>query len=189
MDELKRCCTCKRQLPRSEFNIRRAAFDGLQSRCRTCSRAWYEAHRDGHIVASVRRNAALRAELEAKLAAYFAQHPCVDCGEQDIRCLEFDHRDRSTKSANIAGLLRLVVPWDVIWQEIQKCDVRCANCHRRRTAAQVNSWRHQLVMAQSDRPGSAPSLACGRSWPSSQVSKICIVSKKPKMTSGVISTR
>jgi hypothetical protein len=138
---------------------------------------------------SVRRNAALRAELEAKLAAYFAQHPCVDCGEQDIRCLEFDHRDRSTKSANIAGLLRLVVPWDVIWQEIQKCDVRCANCHRRRTAAQVNSWRHQLVMAQSDRPGSAPSLACGRSWPSSQVSKICIVSKKPKMTSGVISTR
>jgi hypothetical protein len=96
---------------------------------------------------TVRRNAALRAELEAKLAAYFAEHPCVDCGERDIRCLEFDHRDRSTKTANIAGLLRLVVSWEVISAEIEKCDVRCANCHRRRTAAQVNSWRHQLVMA------------------------------------------
>lgn len=153
MDGLKRCCTCKRELPRSEFNIRRAAFDGLQSRCRSCSRAWYEAHRDGHIVVSARRNAALRAELEAKLAAYFAEHPCVDCGERDIRCLEFDHRDRSTKTANIAGLLRLVVSWEVICQEIAKCDVRCANCHRRRTAAQVNSWRHQLVMASEGGPG------------------------------------
>ena len=153
MDELKRCCTCKRELPRSEFNVRRAAFDGLQSRCRSCSRAWYEAHRDGHIVVVFGRNAALRADLQAKLAAYFAEHPCVDCGERDIRCLEFDHRDRSTKTANISGLLRAVVSWDVICQEIEKCDVRCANCHRRRTAAQVNSWRHQLAMASERAAG------------------------------------
>jgi hypothetical protein len=153
MDGLKRCCTCKRELLRSEFNLRRAAFDGLQSRCRSCSRAWYEAHRDGHIVVVVRRNAAFRADLKAKLAAYFAEHPCVDCGERDIRCLEFDHRDRSTKTANIAGLLRAVVSWDVIRQEIEKCDVRCANCHRRKTAAEVNSWRHQLVMTREGGPG------------------------------------
>ena len=102
---------------------------------------------------AARRNAELRAELEAKLAAYFAEHPCVDCGERDIRCLEFDHRDRATKSANIAGLLRLVVSWDIICLEIEKCDVRCANCHRRRTAAQVNSWRHQLVMSLEGGPG------------------------------------
>ena len=133
----------------STFDERRST---VQSRCRSCSRAWYEARRDGHIVVSARRNAALRAELEAKLAAYFAEHPCVDCGERDIRCLEFDHRDRSTKTANIAGLLRLVVSWKVICQEIAKCDVRCANCHRRRTAAQVNSWRHQLVMASEGGP-------------------------------------
>jgi hypothetical protein len=153
MDELKRCCTCKRELPRSEFNIRRAAFDGLQSRCRACSRAWYEAHRDGHIVVAVRRTAAFRDDLKARLAAYFAEHPCVDCGERDIRCLEFDHRDRSTKSANIAFLLRAAVSWEVISAEIEKCDVRCANCHRRRTAAQVNPWRHRLVMGTEREAG------------------------------------
>jgi hypothetical protein len=96
---------------------------------------------------AARRTAAFRADLKASLAAYFAEHPCVDCGEQDIRCLEFDHRDRSTKTASIAFLLRAAVSWEVIRAEIEKCDVRCANCHSRRTAAQVNSWRHQFVLA------------------------------------------
>jgi hypothetical protein len=31
--------------------------------------------------------------------------------------------------------------WESILQEIQKCTVRCANCHRRRTATQQRWWR------------------------------------------------
>jgi hypothetical protein len=76
--------------------------------------------------------------------------PVSTAGEGDIRCLQFDHRDRSTKTANVANLLSNARSWKVILAEIEKCDVRCANCHSRRTAAQVNSWRHQVVMG-SDR--------------------------------------
>ena len=29
--------------------------------------------------------------------------------------------------------------------EIEKCDVRCSNCHRKRTIFQLKSWRYKLI--------------------------------------------
>jgi hypothetical protein len=153
MDDQKRCNTCKQMRALSEFNVRTAAPDGLQSRCRVCCRDWYLKHRVDHIANVVRRNRAYRQQPRVRLVAYLATHPCVDCGEGDIRCLQFDHRDRSTKTANVAYLLSNARSWKVILAEIEKCDVRCANCHSRRTAAQVNSWRHQVVMAAEREVG------------------------------------
>jgi pimeloyl-ACP methyl ester carboxylesterase len=143
-EELKNCCTCRRPLPLTEFNKRRAAKDGLQSRCRDCSRQWYARNRVAHKANVARRNARHRRSMHEKLATYLAEHPCVDCGETDLRCLEFDHRDRATKTANIARLLQNFSSWAVILAEIEKCDVRCANCHRRRTSSQFSTWRHHL---------------------------------------------
>ena len=149
MDRLKRCCTCHRQLPVTEFNRRAAAIDGLQSRCRACSRSWYQNNRDTHIANVARRNAAYRVVLGDLLAAYLGDHPCVDCGETDMRCLEFDHRDRVTKTASVSALQYQSRSWAVLLREIEKCDVRCANCHRRKTLAEVNAWRHRAFFANS----------------------------------------
>src|SRR4029079_253940 len=59
--------------------------------------------------------------------------PCSDCGERYPPCaMDFDHRDPSTKRAAVtrmigrAGTQRLL-------DEIAKCDIVCANCHRLRT--------------------------------------------------------
>ncbi len=69
--------------------------------------------------------------MKVKILEYLKSHPCVDCGESDPIVLEFDHeRD---KVANIAIMLRDILPWKVIKNEINKCSVRCANCHRRKT--------------------------------------------------------
>jgi hypothetical protein len=68
---------------------------------------------------------------------YLLTHPCVDCGETDPVVLEFDHlRD---KLGNISAMYGHA--WRSILAEIAKCDVVCANCHRRRTARRVGAFR------------------------------------------------
>ena len=62
---------------------------------------------------------------------YKSAHGCVDCGEKDWIVLELDHRDPSLKVLQPANMSRN--SWDKIHEELAKCDVRCANCHRRRT--------------------------------------------------------
>ena len=62
---------------------------------------------------------------------YLRTHACVDCGETDLLVLEFDHlRD---KKYNIAEMINRDFTWASILREIEKCEVVCANCHRRRT--------------------------------------------------------
>jgi hypothetical protein len=60
--------------------------------------------------------------------------------------LEFDHRDRTTKRHDVSTLVRKKFSWSTILAEINKCDVVCANCHRRRTARQFG-W-HKLAQPQ-----------------------------------------
>ena len=57
--------------------------------------------------------------------------PCLDCGNTfPPECMDFDHvRDR--KVSNVGSLRRN--SWRVIFDEIAKCDLVCANCHRIRT--------------------------------------------------------
>jgi len=66
-------------------------------------------------------------------------HPCVECGECDPVVLEF-HHVRGEKSDAVACLLR-DREWRTIAEEIAKCVVLCANCHRRLTAAERRHYR------------------------------------------------
>jgi hypothetical protein len=93
----KRCCTCGQERPLSDFNRRASSEDGLQFRCRACSREWYERNKIAHVQNVVRRNRGFRVQLTALMGDYLLGHPCVDCGEADIRCLEFDHRCRQMR--------------------------------------------------------------------------------------------
>lgn len=90
---------------------------------------------------------------------YLAQQRCIDCGEQDPVVLEFDHmRD---KRRNIAELISGGLTWAVIQAEIEKCEVRCANCHRRKTARERGFYERKanaLIVG-----GSVPSALLWRS--------------------------
>lgn len=74
---------------------------------------------------------------------YLLKHPCVDCGETDLVVLDFDHlRD---KTMNVAKMVNRSTSWATILKEIDKCEVVCSNCHRRRTAARHGSW-YKVIM-------------------------------------------
>ena len=150
MDDVKRCCTCHELRPVTDFNLRASAADGRQSRCRSCSRAWYVAHRDEHQVNTRRRTAAMRIEYKRRIGEHLRAHPCVDCGESDVRVLDFDHDVGSDKRAAIATLVAQCGRWSDIEAEIAKCSVRCANCHRRVTSARAQDWRQRLAASLHD---------------------------------------
>jgi hypothetical protein len=73
---------------------------------------------------------------------YLKTHSCVDCSETDPVVLEFDHV-RGIKDIPIARAIRRQYSIDRLQREIDKCDVRCANCHRRKTADERHWFRGQ----------------------------------------------
>ena len=104
--------------------------------CRTCmaeaKHAWY-LRNTNHQKRQVRLNweRTSRANRDA-VWNYLADHPCVDCGESDPVVLQFDHV--RTKRKNIAQMMSAGFSWAAIIEEIANCEVRCGNCHRRKTA-------------------------------------------------------
>jgi hypothetical protein len=64
--------------------------------------------------------------------------PCADCGNKfPPECMDFDHRGRSQKKFGISGAISSTRGNPAILEEIAKCDLVCANCHRIRTAKQM----------------------------------------------------
>lgn len=66
---------------------------------------------------------------------------CMDCGYNNWIALEFDHRDPELKYDAVTRMVNDGTTLDRIKQEIEKCDVVCANCHAIRTATRCKSWR------------------------------------------------
>jgi 5-methylcytosine-specific restriction endonuclease McrA len=71
---------------------------------------------------------------------YLEEHPCIVCGEDDILVLDFDHRNPMDKSRNINKAVKQFGPVR-LKEEIDKCDILCSNCHRRKTAKQLNNYK------------------------------------------------
>ncbi len=93
------------------------------------------------------RQAEYRLRNRTNAIEYLSEHPCVDCGESDMCVLDFDHIDPDTKSFTVSRRLSgSTNSWKTILAEIQKCEVRCANCHRRRTAQQ-QEWYKSVTQA------------------------------------------
>ena len=60
---------------------------------------------------------------------YLNGRSCVDCGNTDVRVLEFDHV-RDVKAGNISHAVHRAWSIDKLLLEIDKCEIRCCNCHR-----------------------------------------------------------
>lgn len=78
-----------------------------------------------------------------RMLHYLDSHPCVDCGEVDPIVLEFDHLPEFEKRFEIGrAVTGSTRSWAAILAEIAKCDVVCANCHRRRGSRRGGFRKH-----------------------------------------------
>jgi len=81
--------------------------------------------------------------LRAWTAAYECSRGCRRCGESDPVCLQFHHVD-GERRASVGELIANSCPEREVLDEVRKCVVLCANCHRL-------EHRHEDDAARSDR--------------------------------------
>lgn len=131
------CGTCKIEKPVTEFYVNRTKPDGLSSYCKSCKKSYNRSHYQerGHIWKQTRAEQRIlcRARSQTFICEYLSNHPCVDCGESDIVVLEFDH----LQDKEFAISQKIDCGISTIMKEIAKCEVRCANCHRKKTAERI----------------------------------------------------
>lgn len=144
--ELRRCTRCGRLKPLVAFAWHRRSKGQRNHYCRPCQSEYgkqhYAANKARYLELEAKRKRARAEKRMRYILEYFEANPCADCGEDDPLVLEFDHV--KGKSFDIGSGL----PdrnWQSILREIARCEVVCANCHRRRTVQRLGTVRALLV--------------------------------------------
>lgn len=141
---MKQCSKCGEIKVHDLFAKRTKSPDGRSAWCKSCFADYdRERYQNGNDKARKRRNKVRIIEANRqRIWDYLLEHSCVDCGNTDPRVLEFDHRDDVMKVKDVCMMINL--NWEKVLEEISKCDVRCANCHRIRTQLQFGTWRARM---------------------------------------------
>ena len=130
---MKVCSRCKMLKDSAEFNKQSEKSDGLQSHCKQCSRAYYKNYYNSSDRERIRLREKRKRELKEKreFLRDAKARPCTDCGQQyPYFVMDFDHI--ANKSFTISQSLPLY-SLKRLKDEVAKCEVVCANCHRMRT--------------------------------------------------------
>ena len=139
------CSRCKQEKPEENFNFKNKLKGLRQYHCKDCSRLYIKSHynknKEYYLQKAYRRNQKIRSVIKTYIWDYLNNHPCVDCGEKDPIVLEFDHI--GVKIATISEMHRNYTQ-EKVKREIGKCQVRCANCHRRKTAKE-RGWNKRFL--------------------------------------------
>ena len=134
--ELKFCNLCKKEKSINEFAWKLVAKKLKQSYCKECqnirSKAHYNKYKAKYIKKARKRNKEILEQIHKYVWEFLSKNPCIDCGETDIVVLEFDHK--TNKLYNISDLIKDRSSLVKVKTELENCVVRCANCHRRKTA-------------------------------------------------------
>lgn len=136
----KYCSACKTIKDIDDFARYARRPDGRQTQCRSCKSNTDKLYYFNNLESINATKSKRIKKNQVLLAQYLEKNPCVDCGERDILVLEFDHRDGSPVN-RVTTII--TSSWNSILKEIEKCDVRCSNCHTRITHKRANDWRWQ----------------------------------------------
>lgn len=123
---------------------------GRSYMCKPCRRA-YEKQR--HLIKpkeyaeKAARHQAKKVIINREIIWEAINNSCVDCGLIDPIVMEFDHRPDEEKKYQIGQMVNGTYSIETLKAEIAKCDLVCANCHRRRTMSRGSWWRD--IMGES----------------------------------------
>lgn len=137
---VKSCSKCGEKKPTTQFPARseKGREGERHSHCIECARWYvrqhYQRNRQKWIQKSMAQHAALKVKLDL-----IKSKPCADCGKQyPPHAMDFDHLPGTVKFGNIGTLVSRVGAGRVM-EEVAKCEVVCAVCHRIRTHRRLSA--------------------------------------------------
>lgn len=146
---MKVCTKCNVAKNEDNFFTKDKSTGRLHAQCKDC----YREHRQGYAVEhyakygdkyrarAKERRTRIRRDLQVRIIDYLNDKSCIECGESDIRVLEFDHINPEDKKFGIAMAIRNGMKWEDVFEELRKCQILCANCHKKRTAVQFGWFK------------------------------------------------
>lgn len=104
---------------------------------KVADKQYYEVYKQRHVGRKQELELIRYKKIKEELWS-IKNRPCTDCkNSYHPVCLDFDHLGDKTK--NIADMLKEGYSIDRIKEEIEKCELVCANCHRLRTYNRLHS--------------------------------------------------
>lgn len=113
--ETKICTKCGRELPLDQFHWRDKKKGTRRSECKDCHTGYMKQR---------------YAEKQNIIEEQKAQQKCLKCGESRGYVLDYHHINPNNKETDISHMLSNRSNLKDIQNEIAKCIVLCANCHR-----------------------------------------------------------
>ena len=127
------CMKCGIPKDESEFSwsIRGVKKHSACNECRAKEQSdYYQRTKPQQLKYKAERQVNKREEARRFVFNYLKEHPCTDCGEADPLVLTFDHV-MGNKKMNISQMVNQGYSLEALKSEIDKCEVRCGNCHMR----------------------------------------------------------
>ena len=141
---MKTCIKCNQPKPEEDFTRKKKSGEDRRNVCTVCCRKYQHEHytqnKKRYVQRAMKFNHKQFVQNRLNLIAVLEKSRCADCGNADIRVLEFDHKLPDAKVDNISTMVYRY-KWDSILEEISKCDIRCANCHRIKTMTQLGWFK------------------------------------------------
>lgn len=151
----KTCTKCQLTLSIEEFYFKKPGL--RRAICKKCQnanhRSWYEANMEHVKARASAANKRIRAELRELVQSLKEKDPCKDCKRRfPYYVMEYDHIS-SNKRSEVSNLIGHSSRKTLL-DEIAKCDLVCANCHRIRTFSRMGSAQTGIApVLQADQVG------------------------------------
>lgn len=127
--ETKICTKCLQTKEIEDFPKDKRGKGGIHARCKNCKNAYYREYLTGNVKHIERVNKQNR-KYKNNIKQYKIDKGCSICGYNKCSTsLHFHHRNPNEKFKGIGNLTKGWVNPAILKDEMDKCDVVCANCH------------------------------------------------------------
>jgi hypothetical protein len=106
------------------------------------AKTYYEKNKET-VKATSKKNAKT---YKDKWRSFKATLSCVQCGQNHVATLDFHHVDSSTKEGSVNQLAKNRA-YKRAMEEVEKCIVLCANCHR------IHHYEERLAAKNKKKKG------------------------------------